>query len=114
VNHTASSRFWRCYGALPAEVRDLADKNFRMLNADPSTPRSISSCWRAKGSTAPESGCSTAHLICRPPLACIGSGSAPTRTTTAWSAVEPAAFIELFTPPRYHPPFEVVGPLGHR
>jgi len=38
VNHTASSRFWRCYGALPADVRDLADKNFRLLKADPKHP----------------------------------------------------------------------------
>jgi hypothetical protein len=38
VNHTASSRFRRCYEALPADVRDLADKNFRLLKADPMHP----------------------------------------------------------------------------
>ena len=38
MNHTASSRFWRCYEALPADVRDLADKNFRLLKADPKHP----------------------------------------------------------------------------
>jgi len=38
VNYTASGRFWRCYGALPAEVRDLAYKNFRLLKADPKHP----------------------------------------------------------------------------
>lgn len=38
MNHTASSRFWRCYGALPADVRDLADKNFRLFKADPKHP----------------------------------------------------------------------------
>ena len=38
MNHTASSRFWRCYGALPADGRDLADKNFRLLKADPKHP----------------------------------------------------------------------------
>jgi hypothetical protein len=38
VNHTASARFWRCYDSLPDEVRALADKNFKLLKADPSHP----------------------------------------------------------------------------
>jgi hypothetical protein len=38
VKHTASSRFWRCYDNLPAEVRELADKNFSLLKADPTHP----------------------------------------------------------------------------
>jgi hypothetical protein len=38
VNRTASARFWRCYHALPAEVRALADKNFELLKRDPSHP----------------------------------------------------------------------------
>jgi len=38
VNHRASRRFWRLYGALPDDVRSLADKNFRLLKADPSHP----------------------------------------------------------------------------
>ena len=38
MNHTASLRFWRCYDSLPAEVRALANKNFRLLKADPSHP----------------------------------------------------------------------------
>lgn len=36
--HTASARFWRCYDALPAEIRALADKNFALLKADPAHP----------------------------------------------------------------------------
>ena len=35
MNHTASARFWRCYEALPVEVRVLADKNFELLKQDP-------------------------------------------------------------------------------
>lgn len=38
MNHTASARFWRCYDGLPSEVRALADKNFKLLKADPSHP----------------------------------------------------------------------------
>ena len=38
MNHTAPNRFWRCYRTLPADVRDLADKNFRLLKADPKHP----------------------------------------------------------------------------
>jgi len=38
VNHTASARFWRCYDSLPAEIRALADKNFKLLRDDPSHP----------------------------------------------------------------------------
>lgn len=38
MKHTASSRFWRCYDALPAEVRELADKNFSLLKTDPLHP----------------------------------------------------------------------------
>jgi len=35
VNHYASPAFWTCYRALPASVRDLADKAFGLLKADP-------------------------------------------------------------------------------
>ena len=38
MNHTASARFWRCYEALPAEIRVLADKNFELLKRDPAHP----------------------------------------------------------------------------
>lgn len=38
MNHTASARFWRCYEALPAEARAVADKNFELLKRDPSHP----------------------------------------------------------------------------
>lgn len=38
MNHTASARFWRCYEALPVEVRVLADKNFELLKQDPGHP----------------------------------------------------------------------------
>ena len=52
MNHTASGRFWRCYGALPADVRDLADKNFRLLKADPKHPslhfKPVGRYWSAR------------------------------------------------------------------
>lgn len=33
--HRASSRFWRCYRALPEDIRKLADRCFALLKADP-------------------------------------------------------------------------------
>jgi hypothetical protein len=38
MNHFASPGFWRCYHALPANIRALADKNFELLRTDPSHP----------------------------------------------------------------------------
>jgi len=35
LNHFASAEFWDHYHKLPAEVRDLADKKFALLKADP-------------------------------------------------------------------------------
>jgi len=34
VKHTASSKFWASYHALPDDVRSLADKNFELLKAN--------------------------------------------------------------------------------
>ena len=36
--HHASPVFWDCYDALPVAVRDLADKSFELLKADPKHP----------------------------------------------------------------------------
>ncbi len=38
VKHFASPQFWRHYRQLPLEVRKLADKNFKLLKADPKHP----------------------------------------------------------------------------
>jgi hypothetical protein len=38
LKHHASERFWALYEALPEEIRTLADKNFRLLQADPRHP----------------------------------------------------------------------------
>jgi hypothetical protein len=35
VTHHANPRFWRCYRALPAEIRELADRNYEILKANP-------------------------------------------------------------------------------
>jgi hypothetical protein len=36
--HRTTPRFWRCYEALPEEVRQVADRNFALLRADSSHP----------------------------------------------------------------------------
>jgi hypothetical protein len=38
VKHTASSRFWTTYHALPEDTRSLADKNFGLLKSNPRHP----------------------------------------------------------------------------
>jgi len=38
LKHYASPKFWALYTALPAEIRELADKNFQLLEADPRHP----------------------------------------------------------------------------
>jgi mRNA-degrading endonuclease RelE of RelBE toxin-antitoxin system len=35
LNHFTSPEFWQSYRDLPPEVRDLADKKFALLKADP-------------------------------------------------------------------------------
>ena len=38
MKHYASPRFWALYEALPADVRDLADKNFLLMKSNPQHP----------------------------------------------------------------------------
>lgn len=38
MKHVASPRFWQAYEVLPEAVRELADKNFALLKADPDHP----------------------------------------------------------------------------
>ena len=38
MRHFASGDFWYCYRKLPDPIRDLADKNFALLKADPRHP----------------------------------------------------------------------------
>ena len=38
MRHFASSRFWATYRALLDDVRDLADKHFALLKANPHHP----------------------------------------------------------------------------
>ena len=52
VNHFANPDFWYHYRRLPAEVRELADKNFALLRQNPQHPslhfRKIGSFWSAR------------------------------------------------------------------
>lgn len=38
MKHCASSRFWALHGALPEEVRSLADKSYALLKNNPRHP----------------------------------------------------------------------------
>jgi hypothetical protein len=38
LKHFAAPRFWACYGALPAEVQQLADPKYALLKTDPNHP----------------------------------------------------------------------------
>ena len=52
MRHTATPGFWACYHALPAEVRDLADRCYAQLRADPTYPslrfRAVGRYWSAR------------------------------------------------------------------
>jgi hypothetical protein len=38
LRHFASPNFWACYRRLPADARELANKNFELLKANPRHP----------------------------------------------------------------------------
>jgi len=38
VKHRASTKFWAIYEKLPRHIRELADKNFELMKADPRHP----------------------------------------------------------------------------
>ncbi len=52
MNHFTTPNFWPLYNALPREVRDLADKNYELLKADPSHPslrfKNIEGLWSVR------------------------------------------------------------------
>jgi hypothetical protein len=52
LNHYASPRFWALYEASPSEIRDLADKNFQLLQSNPRHPslhyKKIGDLWSVR------------------------------------------------------------------
>lgn len=38
MTHYASPSFWECYKNLPADIKDLADKNYQLLKSNPNHP----------------------------------------------------------------------------
>jgi hypothetical protein len=66
LKHVTSADFWALYGKLPEEIRELADKSYALLNANPRHPslqlKRIEDLWsvrvgqhdRALGIDAPE------------------------------------------------------------
>lgn len=52
LTHFTTPQFWQLYNALPREVRQLADKNFALLKADPSHPslrlKKVGKYWSAR------------------------------------------------------------------
>ena len=52
MKHHANPRFWRCYRGLPQEVRQLADRAYDLLKADPAHRslhfKKVGQCWSAR------------------------------------------------------------------
>lgn len=50
--HRTTRRFWDCYWALPAQIRELADKSFALLREDPRHPslhfKKVGQVWSAR------------------------------------------------------------------
>jgi hypothetical protein len=38
MKHYASPSFWECYDNLPANIKELADKNYQLLKQNPNYP----------------------------------------------------------------------------
>lgn len=52
MKHSASSRFWGRYAALPEEIQALADKSYELLKSDPRHPslhfKKLGKFWSAR------------------------------------------------------------------
>lgn len=52
MTHFASRAFWEAYGKLPEQVRELADKNYALLNENPRHPslqlKKVGRFWSAR------------------------------------------------------------------
>jgi hypothetical protein len=52
LTHHASPEFWTCYNALPAPIREQADKAFELLKANPQHPslhfKKVGRFWSAR------------------------------------------------------------------
>lgn len=52
VRHRVTRKFWSFYNGLPAEIRKLADENFRLLRQDSSHPslhfKKVGRFWSAR------------------------------------------------------------------
>jgi mRNA-degrading endonuclease RelE of RelBE toxin-antitoxin system len=52
MRHRATPRFWEHYRRLPTDVRDLADKNFQLLQSNPRHPslqlKKVGNVWSAR------------------------------------------------------------------
>ena len=52
MNHFATPEFWHHHGQLPESVRDLADKSFKLLKANPRHPsirlKKVGAVWSAR------------------------------------------------------------------
>ena len=52
MNHRTTPRFWEAYNELPLHIREVADKNFRLLEADQDHPslqlKQIDELWSVR------------------------------------------------------------------
>ncbi len=52
MNHFAPLRFWKNYNLLPLQVRNLANKNFKLLKSNPKHPslhfKKIDNLWSVR------------------------------------------------------------------
>ena len=77
MTHHANPRFWRCYRALPAEIRELADRNYEILKSNPNHGslhfKKIGALWSVRvvctiarwPQRSEATGCGSQWLTCR-------------------------------------------------
>jgi hypothetical protein len=82
IHSFALPSFWECYQALPPQIRDLADKQFRLFRENPARP-SVGFARKGELWTA-EIGRSYRAIGRRHGEEIYCSGSGPTKPTTAF------------------------------
>jgi hypothetical protein len=52
MRHFTSPWFWKCYDELPLSIQELADRNFKLLKANPKHPslhlKKVSKYWSVR------------------------------------------------------------------
>lgn len=79
MKHRATPRSWSCYRSLPAEIRELADRGYKLLQTNPRHPslhfKKVGEFWSVRV------GLHYRAWRLKTAMICCGSGLGPTPNT---------------------------------